>query len=62
MCLVYALYLWWKYGGYLVFVFQPAPHALVFSKHGVWHGTNKSGKWRIEYMDRASVTRWLFHR
>jgi len=59
MCLFYGLYLWWTKGGRLAIIFQPFPHIVVFSATGVWHGTNRSGRWRIEKMSNEAVIKWL---
>ena len=59
MCFIIAIYLWIKYGGKFIIVFQPFPHIVVSSKSGIFHGTNRSGKWRIEEMDSDSFSRWL---
>ena len=65
MCILYALKLWKKMGGRLLFTFQPNFHVLVLSASGrIFHGTNKSesGNWRIEEIDSKAFTRWLIGR
>jgi hypothetical protein len=61
MCLFLGLYLWYKYGGKLLVVFQPFPHVIVCSKSGIWHGTNRSGKWQIEKMSSESFRKWIIY-
>lgn len=59
MCVFYALKLWLQKGGKLLFIFQPSFHVIVCSSSGIFHGTNKNGKWKVEQIDAASFTRWL---
>ena len=62
MCLILAILLCWRHRKYkpkMVVVFQPFPHVVVCTRRGCWHGTNKSGKWRIVKMDSDALSRWL---
>ena len=61
LCFVYGIYLWAKHGGRLLIVFHPFPHVLVLSKDIILHGTNKSGKWKIESIEKDSFIRWLMN-
>ena len=59
MCILYALKLWKKKGGNLVIQIRPNFHVMVCSATGIWHGTNESGKWRVEQVNHRALARWL---
>jgi hypothetical protein len=61
MCLIIGIYLWIKHGGKLLIIFQPFPHVVVSAKSGIWHGTNRSGKWKIEKMEPSFFNKWLVY-
>lgn len=61
MCILYALKIWKRLGGKLIFTFQPGFHVMVCTPKGIFHGTNKShdGRWRIEQLDAKALARWF---
>ena len=61
MCLLYALKLWKDKGGKLLFQISPNFHVMVCSSTGIYHGTNKGGKWHVEELNAEALTRWLTH-
>ena len=63
MCLLIAIYLWFKYGGTLmILLHKPWPHVVVISESGIRHGTTKTGKWTIEELDKTQFSKWLVRR
>lgn len=61
MCILYALKIWKRYGGKLIFSFQPGFHMMVCTPKGIYHGTTKSydGRWRIEKLNAEALAKWL---
>lgn len=60
MCLLYALKIYKRYGGKLLFSFQPSFHVMVCANGRVFHGTNRGLKgWRVEELDADLLARWL---
>lgn len=59
MCIYYGWKLWRKYGGRVLFSFQPKFRVMVCSDSGIYHGTNKGGKWHVEQLDIESLSKWL---
>lgn len=45
----------------MLIVFQPFPHVVISARSGIWHGTNRSGKWQIEKMSEESFKRWIVY-